>query len=232
MIRKLPVTLGLVAALLGAVNLLPLTTRDASAAELIRPQLGQPIAHVIQRRAKTLATHPALHRSLNSGSLVFIDDVVTTDRNGYLGLELIAGGELRIGPNTRLKITSVTSDIRYPKAIHLELEEGGSVRYIPAEVQHETFPPYRISIKSPAGTVTGSNSDFWIGWMDESYTVLLNHGEVEIATLAGAVTITEPDEGVKLRDIALLPPKPVRLRDRQLERIEATTVPRDEKPYY
>ena len=68
--------------------------------------------------------------------------------------------------------------------------------------------------------------------MDESYTVLLNHGEVEIATLAGAVTITEPDEGVKLRDIALLPPKPVRLRDRQLERIEATTVPRDEKPYY
>lgn len=186
-----------------------------------RPELGEPIARVVERQGKTTATHPALERSIDVGNLVFEKDILRTNEDGYLRLTMLSGDELRIGPMAQVKISHVIGEVRMPRGVHFSIEGPGAMRFVPRLNKPNYHPLMQVSVQTPAGTASGVNSDFWAGWLDRSYMVYLTKGALDVTSLAGQQDMRNPGEAIKLRDLNALPPKPFLVRDRQLAKMEA-----------
>ena len=186
-----------------------------------RPELGEPIARVVERIGKTSATHPALERSIDVGNLIFEKDVITTNEDGYLRLALLSGDELRIGPMAHVTIANVIGEVRMPRGLYLSIEGSGAVRFMPKLNKPDYHPPMQVSLQTPAGTASGVGADFWAGWLDRSYMIYLTKGVMNVSSLAGQQDMRNPGEAIKLRDLNALPPRPFLVRDRQLEKMEA-----------
>ncbi|MBV6632718.1 MAG: FecR domain-containing protein [Alphaproteobacteria bacterium] len=193
-------------------------------ASALGPRLGAPVARVVTRRSPIKAEHPALDRRLQKDASIYLRDRISTGKGGYCELELVAGGVVRIGPNTTVLIDKFVGDIRFPKTVHLKVEAAGGVRYLPDPTPKlpPGFEPFRLSLETPLGTINGRASDLWVGRLDGSYTVYVNKGAAEVVNFAGSQTIDQSGLGIKLRDQAAAPPLPVPFRDRQLERIAAS----------
>lgn len=193
---------------------------------IARETLGTAIGRVATRSHHVMANNPALNRRLDPGSLLFVGDTISVLPHGALTFELMAGGQVRLGPGTELRIDHVEGDPTRPKALHLVLLKAGALRYQPAD---QAGQPLRLSVETPAGTATGPGADFWVGALDGAYAVQLYAGVVDLASLAGTGELTEPGTGVKLRGQEELPPKPVHFRQRQLDRIARSLMASD--PY-
>jgi len=209
-----------------ALLLLVVAVPSALAAEPppVLPKLGEAIGHVTMRRAPVEAINPALERSLTKDSLIFEKDVIQVGGDGYATITFLGGGELRIGPYSRLLIERVVGRKKHPREIFITLLEGGAVRFIPAA--GENTHQFRLSIKTPVGTSTGKGADFWVGRFGTTYGVLLYKGSLEVASLAGARLFDKEGQGIKLQDISAIPPEPVYFRPRQIAEIEKTVEPR------
>lgn len=215
----------------GGAGLLAATRLAGAFGYTTRPELGEPIARVVERVGKTNATHPALERSIDVGNLIFEQDVITTNETGYLRLAMLSGDELRIGPMAHVTISKVIGEVRMPRGIHISIEGTGAVRFLPRIDKPDYHPPMQVSLKTPAGTASGVDADFWAGWLDRSYMIYLTKGALDVTSLAGQQDMRNPGEAIKLRDLNAEPPRPFLVRDRQLEKME-TKIRRPTVSYY
>ncbi|MEO0391650.1 MAG: hypothetical protein AAF213_00220 [Pseudomonadota bacterium] len=215
----------------GAMGLLMASPQARAFGYTTRPELGEPVGRVVDRRGKVSAKHPALERSLHDGNLVFEKDVITTEEGGYLKIALLSGDEVRIGPMAQVTIQHVVGEFRLPREISFAIEGFGAMRFLPRLEKPAFHPPMRVSIRTPAGTAAGISPDMWAGWLDRAYMVYLTKGSLDVSSLAGQREMRHAGEAIKLRDLNALPPKPFLVRDRQLAKMEAK-IRRPEIRYY
>ncbi|HVO03596.1 MAG TPA: FecR family protein [Candidatus Cybelea sp.] len=127
-------------------------------------------------------------RVLALGAEVHCDEQLWTGAKGRIEIALVDGGTVELGENARV----VLDDFVLPKdgAASLVLRSvSGALRFVGGAIDHAR--PGAVRIVTPVATMVVRGTDFFAGPIDGAYGVFVFHGEVQVATSGGSVTLRD-----------------------------------------
>lgn len=169
-----------------AAALAPMSAAPALAAE-------DPIGSVAAVRGEAFARpeEAGERRTLSQGDPIHLGEVLTTGSGARLHVTLSDGGTLKLGANAAFIVDQMALG---------EPLSGGT------QAAMRLFGgPFQLSgnhtggqVRTPLAVIGIRGTDFWGGYIEGEFGVLLNQGEIDVITALGRVTLDEPGEGTML----------------------------------
>ena len=161
-------------------------------AENLKPEAGARL----QGETRVLAVGADLHR----------DEQVWTTGGGRLDIKFADGSTVALGENARMVLDEFVLPEGGGAGTQVLRSITGALRFVGGAVDQSK--PGATKIVTPIATMTVRGTEFFAGPIDGAYGVFVFHGEVEVATSAGSVSLKD-GEGTSLTQsrIAPTPPK-------------------------
>jgi hypothetical protein len=161
-------------------------------AEKLKPEAGARL----DGDTRVLAVGADLHR----------DEQVWTAAGGRLDIKFADGSTVALGENARMVLDEFVMPQDGGAGTQVLRSISGALRFVGGAVDQSK--PGATKIVTPIATMTVRGTEFFAGPIDGTYGVFVFHGEVEVATSAGSVSLKD-GEGTSLTQsrIAPTPPK-------------------------
>jgi hypothetical protein len=131
-----------------------------------------------------------------SGMPVNMNDVITTGPGARLQITFRDETLLTLGENARVVIDRFVYDPGSSTGV-LALNAGqGALRFATGKLGKMTNKD--VTVTTPGAALAVRGTEFWGGFIDLQYGVLLLSGEVDVSNSVGAVTLANPGEGTDI----------------------------------
>lgn len=127
------------------------------------------------------------------GAAVFLNDRIATGEAARLLVRFVDGTTITLGAHAELVIDRYLYDPGAKSHIALELLKG-ALRFVSGNIG--TTRDKDVQIQHRAASLGVRGTDFWAGELDDTFSVLLLQGTVEVRTDVDAVVLNDPGEGV------------------------------------
>ena len=171
-------------------------------------QSSNTAGQVIRAQGQAMAISGGENRVLQPGSIVAMDDTLVTLENSRVEIKLIDGTTLTLGEKATLRINALIFNQSDAAVSRLAIFVEGAMRMLSGRISAKDGAD--VQVNTPASALAVRGTDFWTGPIDGQFGVLLVEGEVNVRTLGGEVTLSEPGSGTNIADAAAAP-GPVRI---------------------
>jgi len=144
-------------------------------------------------KARALAVGAELHR----------DEQVWTATGGRVDIQFADGSSVTLGENARLVLDEFVLPEGGGSGNQVLRSITGALRFVGGAVDKSGA----TRIVTPIATMTVRGTEFFAGPIDGAYGVFVYHGEVDVATAAGSVTLRD-GEGTTLTRNSIVPTAP------------------------
>lgn len=158
-------------------------------------QLKPEASAKLDGQARALAVGADLHR----------DEQVWTASGGRLDIAFVDGSSVTLGENARMVLDEFVLPEGGGAGNQVLRSITGALRFVGGAVDQSK--PGATRIVTPIATMTVRGTEFFAGPIDGTYGVFVYHGEVEVATSTGSVTLKD-GEGTTLTKSSIAPTPP------------------------
>jgi len=158
-------------------------------------QLKPDVGARLQGKARMLEVGAALHR----------DEQVWTTEGGRLDIKFADGSTVTLGENARMVLDEFVLPQNGGSGSQVLRSITGALRFVGGAVDQSR--PGATRIVTPIATMTVRGTEFFAGPIDGSYGVFVFHGQVDVATSGGSVTLKD-GEGTTLTKSSVAPTPP------------------------
>ena len=151
---------------------------------------------------------------------VHLDDVIETGKGARVFILFIDNAEITLSENTKLAIDKWIYDPEngeHNKGVYSILE--GTFLYVSGLMAKVEKPD--VQIRTPVGSIGVRGTEFWGGYIDGAYGVLVNDGSVIVTTDIGVSTL-DKGQGLAVRDNDSKLAAPKAWADEKVQRAVAT----------
>ena len=146
-------------------------------------------------QARMLAVGAELHR----------DEQVWTSSGGRLDIAFVDGSSVTLGENARMVLDEFVLAEDGGVGNQVLRSITGALRFVGGAVDRSK--PGATRIVTPIATMTVRGTEFFAGPIDGAYGVFVYHGQVDVATSTGSVTLKD-GEGTTLTKSSIAPTPP------------------------
>jgi hypothetical protein len=165
------------------------------------------IGHVSRVQNSAWALSTGTNRSLEPGSPVYTDDVLSTGNGARLEVVFADGTSLTLGQNAVIEVDGY--------AYEPESESGSAAwdilsgAFLMVTGQIAKSSPEDVSIRTPVAYVGIRGTEFWAGLIDDGYGVLVLEGIIEVTSPGGSVMLDMVGEGTMIAEPGAAPSDPI-----------------------
>jgi hypothetical protein len=164
------------------------------------------IGNAIQLKPEAGARLDGAARALAVGAELHRDEQVWTSRGGRVDIEFADGSSVTLGENARLVLDEFVLPEGGGAGNQVLRSIAGALRFVGGAVDQSKAGATRIV--TPIATMTVRGTEFFAGPIDGAYGVFVYHGEVEVATSTGSVTLKDGEGTTLIQSrVAPTPPK-------------------------
>jgi hypothetical protein len=145
-------------------------------------------------------------RALAVGAELHRDEQVWTAAGARLDIRFVDGSSVTLGENARMELDEFVYSDTSGVSSQVLRSVTGAIRFIGGAIDQSRTGATKLI--TPLATMTVRGTEFFAGPIDGAYGVFVYHGEVEVATSGGSVTLKD-GEGTTLTQsrVAPTPPK-------------------------
>jgi hypothetical protein len=175
-------------------------------ATAVQAQEPAGIGNTTQLKPQAGARLQGKARELAVGTEVYRDEQVWTLSGARLDIKFVDGSSVTLGENARLVLDEFVLPEGSNAGNQVLRSITGALRFVGGAVDHSKSGATKIV--TPIATMTVRGTEFFAGPIDGAYGVFVLHGQVDVATAAGSVTLKD-GEGTTLTrsSVAPTPPK-------------------------
>jgi len=158
-----------------------------------------PAGKVEDLKGSAAADTAQQHRALDSTSLIYVGDRVSTGAASRLTMRLGTDTTIRLGENTQLVIDKFLP------------ETGGEISLVAGPMLFDRPPGARrmpVQIRSPYAVLAVRGTQFFAGPSNGVFGVFVKHGKLKVSAAGTTVTLS-PGQGTNLQSPGAAPTKPV-----------------------
>ena len=144
-------------------------------------------------------------RTLAVGAEVHRDEQVWTAAGARLDIKFADGSTVTLGENARMVLDEFVLPEGGSSGTQVLRSITGALRFVGGAVDQSK--PGATKIVTPIATMTVRGTEFFAGPIDGAYGVFVFHGQVDVATSAGSVTLKD-GEGTTLTASRTAPTPP------------------------
>ena len=166
------------------------------------PAAAQAVIGSVVRCAGTcVGVSEGRSESLTSGSVVHLNEKLTTDVGARLEVAFDDGTRVTLGEKAELVLDDFV--YRPSGASRFHAAASGSFRYISGKLGPGAS---RVAtVTTPVALIGVRGTDFWGGTLSGVSGVVVFTGSVSVTTAAGTVILSGPGEGTDLSDASVAP---------------------------
>jgi hypothetical protein len=144
-------------------------------------------------------------RELSVGAELHRDEQVWTANGGRVDIQFADGSSVTLGENARLVLDEFVLPEGGGSGTQVLRSITGALRFVGGAVDQSK--PGATKIVTPIATMTVRGTEFFAGPIDGAYGVFVFHGQVDVATSTGSVTLKD-GEGTTLIKSSTAPTPP------------------------
>lgn len=137
-------------------------------------------ALVTFKKGKSYVIRNNVKQEINVNSLLEEKDIVKTEKDSYINVQMSNGVMLRIGGNTQISIEKVLRD-KDNEEFLLGISEGDVL----TKVEKEKNKNIKVHIQSPTAIASVRGTEFYVETQKDSSTIAVNEGKVEVSSIDG-----------------------------------------------
>ncbi len=177
---------------------------------------GEIIGNTTQLKPEAGARLDGQARALEVGADLHREEQVWTATGGRLDIQFVDGSSVTLGENARLVLDEFVLPEGANGGNQVLRSITGALRFVGGAVDKSGA----TRIVTPIATMTVRGTEFFAGPIDGAYGVFVYHGQVDVATAAGSVTLKD-GEGTTLTSSRVAPTAPIRWREPKIARANA-----------
>ncbi|MFN3603285.1 MAG: FecR domain-containing protein [Leptonema sp. (in: bacteria)] len=118
---------------------------------------------------------------INVNTIVMEKDIIRTEKDSYVNLQLSNGVIVRIGSNSQIVISKILKTEK-DEEFALDINKGE----ILSKVEKQKNKNLKLEIQSPTAIASVRGTDFYVEASEKETTIAVNNGKVEVSSIDGS----------------------------------------------